>query len=43
VRLTGAGLITYEDLYTGLDANGRPSMLTMPGTFGMYAQRAGRA
>jgi hypothetical protein len=43
VRRTGNGLITYEDLYTGLDANGKPALLTMPGTFGTYAQKAGRA
>lgn len=37
------GLITYEDLYTSLDANGRPVVAVMPGTFGTYAQKAGRA
>ena len=41
VRRTG-GLLTYEDLYTGLGPDGKPAVLTMPGTFGMYATQAGR-
>lgn len=43
VRVTGNGLITYEDLYTGLGPDNRPALLVAPGTFGTYAQRAGRA
>lgn len=43
VRRTGDGLLTYEDLYTGLGPDGKPALLIAPGTFGTYAQRAGRA
>jgi len=37
----GTGLITYEDLYTGLGPDGKPALLTTKGTFGTYATRAG--
>lgn len=37
------GMITYEDLYTGLGPDGKPSLMILPGTFGTYAQKAGRA
>lgn len=43
VRQTPGGLITYEDLYTGLGPDGKPALLVAPGTFGTYAQKAGRA
>lgn len=43
VRRTLAGLLTYEDLYTGQGPDGKPALLIAPGTFGTYAQRAGRA
>lgn len=43
VRVTRGGLITYEDLYTGLGPDGKPALLVANGTFGTYAQRAGRA
>lgn len=36
------GLITYENLYTGLGPDGRPAILIAPGTFGSYATRAGK-
>lgn len=42
VRQTN-GLITYEDLYTGLGPDGKPALMVMPGTFGAYATKAGRA
>lgn len=41
VRANGL-LLTYEDLYTGLGPDGTPALLVAPGTFGTYAQRAGR-
>lgn len=34
------GMITYEDLYTGLGPDGQPSTSRIPGTFGNYATRA---
>jgi hypothetical protein len=43
VRATGAGLLTYEDLYTGLGPDGKPALMILPGSFGTYAQKAGRA
>ena len=43
VRATSNRLLTYEDLYTGLGPDGKPALMTMPGTFGTYAQKAGRA
>jgi hypothetical protein len=43
VRRTPAGLLTYEDLYTGLGPDGKPALLVAPGTFGTYAQKRGRA
>ncbi|AGS73940.1 hypothetical protein [Streptomyces collinus] len=43
VRRTPGGLLTYEDLYTGLGPDNKPALLIAPGTFGTYAQRAGRA
>lgn len=42
VRQTG-GLITYEDLYTTLGPDGKPALAVLPGTFGSYAQKRGRA
>lgn len=42
VRQVG-GLITYEDLYTTLGPDGRPALAVLPGTFGSYAQKRGRA
>lgn len=41
VRRTGNGLLTYEDLYTGLGPDGKPALMSLPGTFGTYATRAG--
>lgn len=41
VRATG-GLLTYEDLYTGLGPDGKPALLVAPGTFGSYATMAGK-
>jgi hypothetical protein len=35
------GLLTYEDLYTGMGPDGKPAMLILPGSFGNYATRAG--
>lgn len=42
VRATSSGLLTYEDLYTGLGPDGKPALFTMPGTFGTYATMAGK-
>jgi hypothetical protein len=43
VRRTADGLLTYEDLYTGIGPDGKPALMILPGTFGTYAQKAGRA
>jgi hypothetical protein len=42
VRRTPAGLLTYEDLYTGQGPDGKPAFLIAPGTFGTYATAAGK-
>lgn len=34
------GMITYEDLYTGLGPDQQPAAHRIPGTFGSYATRA---
>lgn len=41
IRTTGP-MITYEGLYAGLGPNGEPAALSIPGTYGAYATRAGR-
>jgi hypothetical protein len=42
VRATPNGMLTYEDLYTGLGPDGKPALLTTLGTFGSYATAAGK-